>query len=80
MENQGKESSMRKAVGMKTLERWINNENAIRKEAVASPSSRKRKRTGKHGDVDEAALEWFNAVRNQKQTVTGPMLIKNLLS
>ena len=32
-----------KGIGMKTLERWISNENEIRKEAVASPSSRKRK-------------------------------------
>ena len=55
-----------KGIGMRTLERWINNETQMRKEAESSPASRKRKRTGKHGDVDEAALEWFVAVRNQK--------------
>ena len=53
-----------------------NNETQMRKEAESSPASRKRKRTGKHGDADEAALEWFVAVRNQKQIVTGPMLMK----
>ena len=48
----------------------------MRKKAESSPASRKRKRTGKHGDVDKAAMEWFVAVRNQKQNVTGPMWMK----
>ena len=68
-----------KGIGMRTIERWITNESQMRKEAESSPASRKRKRTGKHGDVDEAAMEWFEACRNQKQIITGPMLMKKSL-
>ena len=51
---------------MRTLERWINNENQMRKEAESAPPSKTRKRTGKYGDVDEAVVEQFVAVQNQK--------------
>ena len=60
-----------------TLERIVANEAEIRDTAATIPDkSRKRKRTGKNEDVESALGSWFSAVRNKKQTVTGPMLME----
>ena len=62
-------------IGMRTIERLISNEKAIRHEAETSTDLlRKRKRQSKNDTVDDALGKWFTAVRNQKQIVTGPML------
>ena len=62
---------------MRTLERIVANEAEIRQTAATVPdTSRKRKRTGKNEDVESALGSWFSAIRNKKQTVTGPMLME----
>ena len=63
-------------VGVRPIERWLSNEEQMRKEADSGPPSRKRKRTGKHEDVEEALGKCFESVRNQKQIVHGQMLLK----
>ena len=62
---------------LRTLERIVAKESEIRESAATAPdTSRKRKRCGKNSDVDSALGTWFAAVRNKKQTVTGPMLME----
>ena len=64
-------------ISMRTLERIVANEAEIRETAATIPDmSRKRKRTGKNEDVELALGSWFSAVRNKKQTVTGPMIME----
>ena len=64
-------------ISMRTLERVVANEAEIRETAATIPDrSRKRKRTGKNEYVESALGSWFSAIRNKKQTVTGPMLME----
>ena len=67
-------------ISMRTLKRIVANEAEIRDTAATIPDkSRKWKRTGKNEDVESALGLWFSAVRNKKQTVTGPMLMEKSL-
>ena len=59
-------------IGMRTLERIVSSEAEIRKKSETAASlSRKRKREGKNGDVEEAIGTWFTIVLNKKQVISG---------
>ena len=63
-------------IGARTLQRFLTTEEDLKKKANTSSPTTKRKRTGKHEDVDEAMEAWFTKIRNSKQVVTGPMLLE----
>ena len=63
-------------LGARTLQRFMSTEDDIRKKASSCSPCLKRKRSGKHEDVDEAMKAWFTAMRNKKQIVTGPMIME----
>ena len=58
----------------RTIEKWVKNETDLRSSNIQTDPSRKRRRDGKHVEIDKCVKEWFSAVRNQKQTVNGPEL------
>ena len=63
-------------IGARTLQRFLTTEEDLKKRANTSSPTTKRKRKGKHEDVDEAMEAWFTKIRNSKKVVTGPMLLE----
>ena len=55
-------------LSMRSIERFVSSEKKLRLEAESGATpTRKRKRTGKNGEIEEALGAWFTSVRNQKQ-------------
>ena len=65
-----KETIMKETkIALRTLQRIVKSEDEIRKNSTAMTSARKRNRTGRHENVDEALEKWFSSARNQKVIV-----------
>ena len=69
-----------KKLSLRTLQRIVKDETQIRRDAASMSPSRKRKRTGRYQDIDDAMEKWFASKRAQKKNVTGSEILKTAQS